>query len=1058
MLPRVGPDGYSRAALLPLTRAGVDSLFFEHNKRVFLWSAEESVFTKRSSLPGASPPQQLSAYASRAGLSTPALLAEAQALHPANDFSLPLPEFKVLLLQQCLAPFAVFQLFSVSLMVLDDMFWTSLLTLVMLVGLEAATVTARLRTQRELRSAAAPMQPLLAFRLNKWGPLPPDQLLPGDIVSLQRSAAAPAASASAAPPSRAQLRSQVVPADLLLLSGSAIANEALLTGESTPQWKTPPGDEACETLDLKRHRGCVVFGGTQVVQIQPPARSGSEPARLRPPDGGVSCVVLRTGFSSSQGKLMRAIAFAAEPASAASAEAFAFIGCLLVVGIAAAGYVLVEGLKDEERSRWKLLLHTIMVLTSVVPPELPIELTVAVNASLAALSKAGVFCIEPHRISHAGKLDLAAFDKTGTLTRDELHLEGVATAPPPATPHPPASFPPLSQLVLAGCHSLLSLEGELSGDPLECAALSGLAWTLAGSDRVCPPPGLTLPALRIRQRLHFSPELRRMLTVVQLDGGGGAPDPAAPWAAPASLHVLAKGAPEALLPLCTPESLEGWGGADGALASYAKLARSGLRVLALAHRPLLPSAAPSAAPLHRTELETGLTFVGLALFASPIRPCSAAAVASLRGARCATVMLTGDGALTACHVAREVCIVTRPLLMLEKSGEAYAWVAEEGGLVPARPFEAASLSQLGAEFDLCVDGGGLAWAQLRGALPALARHCQVYARVSPEQKTAILDALRLLGLTCLMVGDGTNDTGALKSAHVGVALVTEIGRSKPGGGAGKRKSGGTDAFAQPSVRLGDASMAAPFTSKHASVSACVHVVRQGRAAASTQIQMYRILGTNCLVSAFALSVQYLEGVKWGDTQATVAGVINAVLFMLLALATPAQKLSSQRPHLRVFRPYALLGIALQFAAHLSLLWSAVEMAKRLDASAARRHPDADFESGLVNTAAFLASQIAQIVTFAVNYVGAPHQQSLTDNKAMLYTLVASCLAVALLASNAVPGLSSSLELTEVPEELYAHLVLGGLADWIVCALGERALRATFPEKPHPTALLLSPGV
>jgi cation-transporting ATPase 13A1 len=49
----------------------------------------------------------------------------------------------------------------------------------------------------------------------------------------------------------------------------------------------------------------------------------------------------------------------------------------------------------------------------------------------------------------------------------------------------------------------------------------------------------------------------------------------------------------------------------------------------------------------------------------------------------------------------------------------------------------------------------------------------------------------------------------------------------------------------------------------------VQVVRQGRAALTTTVQMFKILGLNCLVSAFALSVQYLDGVKWGDTQQTV---------------------------------------------------------------------------------------------------------------------------------------------------------------------------------------------
>jgi cation-transporting ATPase 13A1 len=303
-----------------------------------------------------------------------------------------------------------------------------------------------------------PPHNITVLRDSRWQSIKSDALLPGDIVSITRGN---------------QNEDVVVPCDVLLLSGHCIVNEAMLSGESTPMMKESielrEGDDVLdmESADDKRH---ILFGGTKVLQHHGPtstADSDSEMIMMSTisciaPDGGCIGYVLRTGFGTTQGRLVRmskasccsvlvfytvtrlpislfillklltrdlhniyVVVHSADRASANNIESLFFILFLLIFAVAASYHVWTAGIAAGRKTS-KLLLDCVIILTSVVPPELPMELSLAVNQSLVALSRVAIFCTEPFRIPFAGKTDICCFDKTGTLTADQLVVEGVA--------------------------------------------------------------------------------------------------------------------------------------------------------------------------------------------------------------------------------------------------------------------------------------------------------------------------------------------------------------------------------------------------------------------------------------------------------------------------------------------------------------------------------------------------------------------------------------------------------------------------------------------------------
>jgi len=248
----------------------------------------------------------------------------------------------------------------------------------------------------------------------------------------------------------------------------------------------------------------------------------------------------------------------------------------------------------------------------------------------------------------------------------------------------------------------------------------------------------------------------------------------------------------------------------------------------------------------------------------------------------------------------------------------------------------------------------------------------------------------------------------------------------------------------PKIKLGDASCAAPFTSKLSHVSAVTHIIRQGRCTLVATIQMYKILALNCLITAYSLSVQYLDGIKFGDYQITIQGMMMSVCFLCISRAKPVEKLSRERPLGNIFNFYVLLSVLLQFALHIVTLVYITDLA-HLGEPPGDIDLEAKFEPSLLNTAIYLLSLSQQVSTFAINFQGRPFREGIRENSYLWWGLVSASAVAFSGATDFMPELNRWLQLVEMQNSFKVRLTLSMIIDFAGCYLIEVVCKALFAE-------------
>merc|ERR1719445_1890103 len=378
-----------------------------------------------------------------------------------------------------------------------------------------------------------------------------------------------------------------------------------------------------------------------------------------------------------------------------------------------------------------------------------------------------------------------------------------------------------------------------------------------------------------------------------------------------------------------------------------------------------------------------------------------------------------------------------------------------------------------------------------GVARRLLPHVKVFARVNPKQKEVVITTLKALGYTTLMCGDGTNDVGALKHSNVGVAILSGAPAKKKKSKDnededlnkpivmendkfdklkkdGKGKRPGARAGTNPKltaqqqklqrmlkelqeaeeaaiVKLGDASIAAPFTSKSSSITSINHVIKQGRCTLVTTLQMFKILALNALILAYSQSVLYLEGVKFSDGQATLQGLLLAGCFLFISRSKPLTVLSKERPLQNIFNVYTIFTVLLQFAVHLSCLIFLTKEAYKREPREEFPDLEKEFEPSLLNSTLYIISMFLQVSTFAINYRGHPFMESLTENRSLLYSLAGAGGFVVMLALGWLPEFSDQFSIVDFSDEFRSILLQVLAVDAAAAYILDRALMFLFGE-------------
>ncbi|KAL9656868.1 hypothetical protein ABK040_004402 [Willaertia magna] len=841
-----------------------------------------------------------------------------------NSIETPMKNILVLLFDEVLHPFYIFQVASVAI-------WCYEAYYIYAGAIAVISTLSALISLYETRENLLKLREMTSFHCGvnrlvnssekstnlKTQRIDSTELVPGDLIEIDSD--------------------MTLPCDVILLHGSAILNESMLTGESTPTKKLPIPKQGTlkDIYNSKRDKSHTLFSGTQVILTKPvPLNSDVTEDDNNEKEGKVYGMVSKTGFQTAKGKLVLSILFPKPSTFQFYSDSIKFLVVMFLFGLCGISFSIYS-MVTHNAPISAIIISCFDLLTTILPPSLIIALNSLITFAIARLKQKKIYCISPTSINVSGRVNLACFDKTNTLTMDGLDLHGVV---PCTMTENESIFKHLVKdtdilsletnplfFCMACCHNLSYINHKLVGDPLDVKLFEATHWVLneANGGVVIGSHNNEI-SFQVLKVFDFKSSLQRMSVVVKDTKSD-------------DIYYFVKGSAEMLKTLSLPNSIP----EDFPKTLY-KYSHKGYRVLACGVRKITMNSnqidSAFIDQLTREEVENELQFLGFICMENKLKRDTTSIIKTLNDTNLRSVVITGDNPYTTICVARKCGIVPKKktLYLCEFDDNFYQngdnnfsintnykeslnphlthyipsihdrimWRNVDDQNAPLLTTKELFLKDYATEnFELAVIGeiydyilehhktyvkeNNLPYVDTEypSLLHRILASCQIYARTSPSGKMRVVEEMQKIDYFVVFCGDGSNDCEALKAAHVGVSLSEA-----------------------------EASIAAPFTSLKNSISSVVEIMKEGRSALSSSFQMFKYMALYSLFEFFAAVLIFYNNADIGDTQYLYIDmfiILPIVLFMPNSKST--EHLKKEKPPGTLISRFVFISLFSQIA-------------------------------------------------------------------------------------------------------------------------------------------------